>query len=371
MKRLPGVIVSAIVLILVSLLPMLLALGIAFAGFGVHHMPVGRSTTLPPWIDGVFLAEGAVLLLIGLWGWITVYGLLMMRRWARISMLVIGGGQAFFSLISALITLLLCFVPLPSTSAHGADPASVQRIVHGVFIGMALFELVLAGIGVWWLVYFLRRSVVESFAAGTADLQPSRRPLPIAVLAVLKAISVLGCLALAFLPFPAFAAGVLLSGWSKTLLLLAYVIAYALAAYGLWTLREWGRRLAMALLGFGVVNTAIWLIHPGNMLDYNRQINRSMGLGDLPVQPGFGPWQTGFSAVVFTLSLLVLGGMFWVLHSYRAAFQPVVELAAEPVSEPVAELVVPEVAELPAGEASAPVVSDEENPPDSSGGAKE
>jgi uncharacterized membrane protein (DUF2068 family) len=376
-KRLPGVIVSAVVLILVSLLPLLTALGVSFAAFAFRHAaPTARSAQVPSWVGGVLLAEGVVFLLIGLWGWITAYGLLMMRRWARISMLVIGGGLVFFNLFSALISLLLCFVPLPGTPANGADPASAQKIVHGVFIGMALFELVLAGIGVWWLVYFLRRSVVEAFAAGAANLQPSRRPLPIAVLAVLTAFGAVICLPLAFLPFPAFVAGALLSGWPKTLLLLAYVIVCALAAYGLWSLREWGRRLAMVLLGLGLVNTAICLIHPYKMLDYSRELNRSMGLGDVPVQSGFDPAQPVFYVIGITFSLLVIGVILWVLHYYRGAFQPVVELVAEPVAElaetvaEAAEIAAPAVAELPAGEAVAPTEAAQE-PQDFRGNAKE
>lgn len=316
MKHLPGVIASAIVLILVSLLPLMMAMGMSIAGVAMHHLPATQEAQIPSSIAGVMVVEGVFFLLVGLWGWITAYGLFRMRRWARISMLVIGGGLALCSLLAAAVTLALCFAPPPGELRYDA---STHGMMQGVLIAIALFELVLMAIGIWWLVYFLRRKVVLAFAAGAASLQPSRRPLPVALLAAFNALGVFFCIPAAFLPMPAYFLGALLWGWKKALLYLIFAVATVAAAYGLWTLREWGRRLAIAWQILGAAQVLVCLFFPLWMVDGNQAMAESMGLPVPSSDPAFEKVMMSFG---LSVSLLLLLATLWMLHYYRAAFQP-------------------------------------------------
>lgn len=317
MKRLPGVIASAIVLILVSLLPLMMAMGMTVAGVVMRHLPATQEAQIPSWIAGVMALEGVFFLLVGLWGWITAYGLFRMRRWARISMLVIGGGLALCSLLAAAVTLALCFAPLPGELRYDA---STHGMMQGVLIAIALFELVLMAIGIWWLVYFLRRKVVLAFAAGAASLQPSRRPLLVALLAAFNALGVFFCIPAAFLPMPAYFLGALLWGWKKALLYLLFGAATVASAYGLWMLREWGRRLAIAWQILGAAQVLACLLFPARLLVANRAMTQGMGL---PAQSSPDPaFEKVMMSFGLSVSLLLLLATLWMLHYYRAAFQP-------------------------------------------------
>jgi len=99
-------------------------------------------------------------------------GALPVRRWARYSVLIIGGILAVFSLMSFLLTLAMLLAPLPG--AAGMDPSQAHN-VHAftkIFFGViALFHLVRCAIGVSWLVYFIRRECATSLQACRAKLR--------------------------------------------------------------------------------------------------------------------------------------------------------------------------------------------------------
>jgi len=93
----------------------------------------------------------------------------------------------------------------------------------------------------------------------------NRRPILISVIAVLLMIGGVSCLLMAFLPLPLIFLGVLLHGWEKVAMCLAYGAVLAAAGVGLWQLKEWGRRLALGLQVLGLAQYVVYLVRPSLM----------------------------------------------------------------------------------------------------------
>ena len=242
MKRPVGVTVSAVLLLLGSLVLTLFAVLAVVGGAIGTSQPHGAGAPAMPqpgFLMAVMIGEAALILAMAVWGFITFTGLLRMRPWARISMLVIGGGQALLAGPTSIIMFALVFVPFPlPPSPDAAHAEMAQAFVKYFFAGFALVAALHAALGVWWVVYFARKKMAAAFAsAGVPDLSDapsldsaaisaaipvaipvtvgSRRPLLISVLAVLNLVGVVSCVALSAMPIPALFFGSILEGWQK------------------------------------------------------------------------------------------------------------------------------------------------------------
>ena len=325
MKRPPGVIVSAILLLLIALLELLAALGMGLAGAvlssqGLKAAPQGLpGQTIQPWVPAVEYAMAGFSVALAAWGIATMVGLFQMRRWARYSILVIGGGMAVIGLFSMLGMLVMLFVPMPlPQTGDPSQEAAARMAVHMAFGVITLLYGMVFGLGVFWLVYFNLKKVREAFAGAAGAQAESPRPFLIAVIAVLCLIGAPICVAAAFLPFPATLLGFTLHGAAKTALYLAVAAVDCAAGVGLWRLREWGRRLELAFLGLGIVNCLVYLVRPSLATRANGEIYRTMGI----TQPTLPPH---FLAVVYSgtfgLSTLLMAAMIAVLYYYRGRFK--------------------------------------------------
>jgi uncharacterized membrane protein (DUF2068 family) len=108
MKRPVGVVVTAVLLILGSLYLLLMAGIMALSGAFMPTAAGGAAirgaipraiqgapvSAQPAWMNGFMLVIAAICLGLAAWGIITTVGLFRLRRWARYSALVIGGGMA-------------------------------------------------------------------------------------------------------------------------------------------------------------------------------------------------------------------------------------------------------------------------------------
>jgi hypothetical protein len=337
MRRLPAVIAASIVVILFSLFHVLMALGMFLTGTQMARTPPMPST--PAFVPWVIFGLGVLLLAAAGWGIATAVGLLRMRRWARYSILVLGGIQACFSLISMLTMLLVAifsssFLPAASQGASQPD-AAIVRIIFGV---MALFYAIPFGVGVWWLVYFNLRRVRQAFASGVsvvASSVPSRRPLLISILAVLCLIGAPSCLLMICIPFPLMIFGLLFSNPWKIVYCVAFALLEVAVGYGLWKLLEWARRLALVLQLLGIANTLVYVLRPSLLVDYTNRVNVAMGIPHSYTAPQLPPI---FYSFTLMFSILVLAAIAFGLHYYRFAFQPAIELLpyepASPVQQP-------------------------------------
>jgi uncharacterized membrane protein (DUF2068 family) len=323
MKRLPGVIVSAIVLILGSLLQLLLAAGMAFAGAVEHNLPASSlhpgAPPIPAWMPIFMYGLCAFFVAVAVWGILTSIGLFRLRRWARYSTLVIGGCLVLIGLPSMFMMLVLLAVPLPLPPSVDASQAQTVHAMTRVMFGViAVFYGLISAIGVSWLIYFNRKKVRETFTGAPGQIIESRRPFLISIIAVFSMIGAVSCTLMVLLPIPAGFFGWILHGWQKAAYYLIYAALLGAAGVGLWRLEEWGRRLALAMQAFGLAHYVAFLAYPSMMMRYSEAINREWNLPQPQPSPLFS--QSAFYIPIFGFGILILIAIVAILHHYRAAF---------------------------------------------------
>jgi hypothetical protein len=259
------------------------------------------------------------------WGILTAVGLIRLRRWARYSILVIGGVLALFGLISFLFTLLMTLVPLPVPANLDASQAhTTLTMVKVVFGVMAFGHAIVCAIGVSWLVYFNRQQVRDAFGSAIGTVEEIRRPILISVLAVLNLIGAVFCLIFIFIPLPAILFGWVLEGWGKAALYLIFAALAASVGVGLWQLKEWGRLLALALQAFGIVYSSVYLVRPSLMLRYVNEIQQRVA----SMQPQMPQhFQATIYRASFGFSILLYIAIIAVLTHCRKAFERPIEPA--------------------------------------------
>jgi hypothetical protein len=326
-KRPVGVVINAIFLAVISLFVLLMALGMALAATligkagAMAGTPGAQATpAIPPWMAGFELGMSGFFILLAAWAIATVAGLFGMRRWARYSVLVIGGGMAVIGSISLLTTAVTMAV-MPMAQPAGVDPSQAhlaQSMMKAVFAGVLVFYGMVAGLGIYWLVYFNLKRVREAFAGPSGVLVESRRPMLISALAVLSFIGAPACLAMAILPFPATMLGFTLHGVGKGLLYAVFAGLQAAIGVGLWRMEEWGRRLELGFLGLGVVNCLVYMVRPGLMVQATREMYKSMSVPSQPLTPQM---QSILYRGTFLVSILMMVAFMIPLIYYRRNFE--------------------------------------------------
>ena len=152
MRRPAGVIIAAVVLGLMTLLGILVTFASLIVSF-VMHPPVNV-----PGFRVIMVGFNLIgLCFCGYCVW-TIVDLFRMRRWARISAVVIGGLLFAFSALAGVGMLAVRHLA-PMIPSPGPTPVNVE----GIFVLMALFYFFVSLIGLWWVVYFCLPSVREAF----------------------------------------------------------------------------------------------------------------------------------------------------------------------------------------------------------------
>jgi len=342
MKRPTGVVFAAIVLLLISLLQLFLAFSTALAGVVLPMQArAGAQATpaLPSWMHIFMYFLSALFVALAAWGITTTVGLFRLRRWARYSVLVIGGGLALIGLTGALATGLLTLVPMPMPATVDASQAQATQAMTKVVFGVvAFFYALLCAVGVSWLIYFNRKKVREIFApsqgqlptllgdqistaassASAPALLSSRRPFMISVLAVLNLVGAGFCILSAFLPFPAMFFGFLVDGWHKAVIYTLFGAIGAAVGVGLWRLQEWGRLLGLGMIVIGVAQCMFFIVRPERIMKYSSDLSQKMA----PMQQQM-PEQ--FQSMLFRgsslFSVLLCIAIAFVLIHYRDTFR--------------------------------------------------
>jgi hypothetical protein len=287
---------------------------------------------------GMMLGFGLIYFLCGAWGITTGVGILRLRAWARMSMLVLSAVVAVFSVFGALGAIA---APLMMNESSQAPPGAM---VIGLVVGL-IVVMVPLGFAIWWLILFARRSVRAQFAPGaaaasalahpafaTAALYPTgserlsprmqlsyRRPVSITVIAVwLIAVSAFFPLMLLYPSKWRMTAmfGVILTG--KPFLLVSAIFAAANLALGVGLLRlkQWARIGAIAYLVVMLVNSVLSVRVMGKLMDL---MHKQMGIPAPPVPAGFLRIIT-FVGLAFGVGLNLAALYFVVTRG--AAFRP-------------------------------------------------
>ena len=319
MRRSTGVTVSAIFVFLGSGLTVLLGSLMGFASWIQPQQPAQ-----PVFIRYVLAVSVVLYFVFAIWGIISGVGLLLLRNWARVSMLVFSGIVLCFTLPGLLI---VPFLPMP----EGSDSSGGVGLAIKLFA--ALFYALFAAVGGVWAYFFSRSSVKEQFL-GLEEMtrraaNPPRRPLSITIIAWVLLVTACFCAPFAlFLHYPMMCLGFVLTGWSANLFMLMWCLVQGSAGAGLLRLRSWARTLAIGVLSFGLLNSAAMVLLPGafgRLLQMNAEtqarLRVSMGLPASDPLELYAP-ERMHSLLWFGLvfGVLLFGMQLWFVVSRRAAF---------------------------------------------------
>ena len=287
-----------------------------------------RATGMQPGMLTVFILIGAFFYLaLTAWGATTVVGLFQLRRWARYSILIIGGCFAalsfFFFLLAVVIGMMSQFSGQPSMPQNAV---AMARILYA-FLGMVSLL-----VGVWWLVYFNLGGTRDAFnphlvpvfdpALGYAVMPPAEpvnpRPLFVSIIAVLCLLGGIGCFALLAMPFPALFFGMVFIGIKAKLLYISCGIITVLIGIGLWKLKERARLAFIVLYSLWIFQLLVTMFRPGAIDRYQQAVNDRL-LPGLPISPM--PMQHALTMIGYFFSIIVMAVLIALMVYYRGAFQ--------------------------------------------------
>jgi len=339
-------------------------IGMAIAGSIPMPAQPGAPTPDPAMVSALMrvtmIGSAVVYAALAAWAIATLVGLIRMRTWARISVMIIGGGLVVIGIGGALLMLVVQSAMGSMQMPPGQDPA----ILHVVMIVGAIAWLAISGLGVWWVIYFALRDTREAFALAAspqrkaglpvytpygaaqyqvAEYQPATapmlpvaampeppaavpitapgRPLAITVLAWLYIAAAAMALPMALMPIPLFFLGVTLSGLTGHLAMLCFGVITGLAGFGLLRLERLALYAAFALNVLGLVNSALMFLpsYRDRMIAYQQNlIVRWIGM---PLSPGFDSHTMGLMMIPgMIFGILVCLGVLLLLLYYRKAF---------------------------------------------------
>lgn len=341
-KRSPGVTAIAILVLLGSALTLLLGVVVLIAmlvasATGIEKLPG------PSFLPRILLVFVSLMYLVpaGI-GIASGVGLLHLKNWARISMIVF---SVVLICISVFPAALIPFMPFPTQPGQSLD----QGTITVVRVAMSACWFSLIAVGVWWLVFFTRSGVRQQFqqAKFQADgqlLQPrispaqtsappitvaSHRPVSITVIACLmmagSAIMVMGLFFLSVLHIPAIFFTKLIAGWLGVALYGTLAVAQFFIAWGLLKLRPAARTSALAYFTFNLLNITVFYLGPDHeariaafmesQASMTRWADAMKAYPQAQVQPTF------FIISGFVLGVIAIAVQMYFLLTRKAAFQ--------------------------------------------------
>ena len=326
-NRSASVTAAAVVAILGSVF-LLLCFSIALLALLLVKLP-GNAPELPPSVRTFGLATQGFMICLSLFGLATGIGLLYLRKWARISILIWGGLSVFFGVIGIPIAFLMPFSPTPNAPNLPAESMQAFRWIILIIYGVPLL------IGIWWLILFNRKTVKAQFAGQgeSADQGLPRKPacpLPISVLAWFYVASVLNLVFLPLLPFhiPLFVFGYGLPGSAGRIALIITSLAFAVAGVGLLKLKPWSYSLTIGLQLFWLASGVVSALTPnyGAVMDsYTKEVQASYHLPETYSSPFNFAQHFGW---IMVGGLVFAGAILGLLFYYRPRFLEAASRAA-------------------------------------------
>jgi hypothetical protein len=349
MRRSFGVTFSAVIVLLGSGLTVLFS---ALAALGPVLGPASsHRQNLPP-AAGLMLAF--IYLLFAGWGIATGVGLIQLRRWARISLLVFNALLLFISIPTILVMMI---IPFPGVNS----PDLPENFALYMRIGIAVFYGMVAVMAAAWMYFFTRKSVKDQFLGAERPLALGTEPLVAPAggvllpestqrndsydgsrmaMRVIGAFLLLGAFAVPFMmifyssmahgaPFPALFLGYIFMGPRAVAVLLLYAGISAVAAIGLLRLRPWSRSLAIGLQIFALINLVVTFATPGSRERYAQFMEATMASmqGAAEYQPTMN-FAKSISWFSLLFSVPVIAVILWLLITRKQAFLPAAEKSA-------------------------------------------
>ena len=185
----------------------------------------------------------------GIWGFfflaalfvaVAGVGVLRLRRWARMALLVVAAFLLLFAAMGMVVILFTLFVAPPDPAVSRGTLAAVLAFIYGLPLLVAI----------WWLALFTRRAVRMQFenevpalsatGASRSVFNNPSCPLPVRIVGWYLASFLLALPLVPFFPvLPAFYFGHVFRGPAATLLQLLHLAVLAVPGLGLLLLKRW------------------------------------------------------------------------------------------------------------------------------------
>ncbi len=326
----PSASASVIFAAVVAILAGLFALLVTSLGFvGILLGTRGVSPELPPLVKNMTLAVMAFMACLSVFGVAVGIGLILLRNWARISVLIWGGLCVFFGVFGVAIAFVIPLAPPPNAPNITADSMQAVR-----FIILGIYGLPLV-VGIWWLILFNRKTVKAQFAATASPLDPAvpqkpRCPVPVAILAWLNITAAPHIFILPFLPFsiPVFLFGHVFRGTIGNTFYVLICSLLLVTGIGLLKLKPWSYPLAIGFQLFGIASTIVTVVdpnYPSRIAALLAEMNNAM---HLPPNLYYNPDSLQSMHWFMYIGLLVPVAVLGILFYYRERFMEAASSAA-------------------------------------------
>jgi hypothetical protein len=317
MNRSAGVTISAVIVFIGSAFTLLSALFMSLS----FIMAITQEAQLNVPFMKYFMVFLAVFMLgLAAWGIASGVGLLKLREWARISMLIFSGLLILLCLPSVLLFLVMPFPGPPNVP----DPALAKHMFVVMRVVISIFYGGLSALGGWWIYFFNRRSVKDQFSGLKglpAPLQPlPARPLSITIIGWYLLISACSYPLTAIFRFPIFLLGFFVRGWHASVIMLALGVLHLVMGVGLLKLKPWARMLTISYFSFFLLNSIGMIVIPGSQARFEAAMTEVQRVFGTPPSPIHFPMWFGLAV---TLPLFAV--LLWFLITRRNAFLPKTE----------------------------------------------
>jgi len=306
-----AVLISGILAILGSAFAIL---GIAFTLVTLYLIPLPATAPVTPsFVKSIATLSMLIFLGIAVFGVFTGVGVIRLKNWARISILIFSGLTVF---LGGAILFFLVATPLPvNPTGPQLNPGALKAIVLLVY-GIPVL------IGIWWLVLFNLRGSKAQFAATPSETSPGISsvpscPLPVQIIAVFYLFSLLSVIVipLLHLPIPAVIFGHALYGLAGKALFVLTGLVFVIGAIGLLKLKKWSYPLVLGIQGFWLFSGVVTIFSP----TYPRLMQEMLSQMHFPEDTPF-PYSMRqlrfFSSFGLLFAVLVIG----ILVYYRRRF---------------------------------------------------
>lgn len=215
------------------------------AFFGMEYLfSLENSHRLPS--DSTFLPMAIIPIVIALWGIVSGLGIIQFKNWARASILLLA------------YVFLFCVIPPISAFMVSADSdTSTDPTQHLVKMILIAILLVLAAVGIWWVILFNKKSVKERFRTPVQ----TDESLASGIINIIAWCIIFN--ALFWISNDLFQSngqlvfGICLTGWGAKAWMIGSRIIGICCAVGLLRFRLWARLVAMVYLSVGIANYAL------------------------------------------------------------------------------------------------------------------
>jgi hypothetical protein len=253
-----AVLISGILAILGSAFAILGA-SVSLLGLYLTPRPEPRSA-MPAYATAVAAVGMLIILGLAVFGIITGIGLIRLRNWARLSILIWSAITVFFG--AAALAFLLA-IPFPASPGGPLLNPSAVKVVVAIVYGVPVV------ISIWWLLLFNKKSTKEQFTAASSPgvegtLPAPDCPLLVQVIAVFFLFSLLWvvCLPFMHIPIPIIFFGHRSSGTGGKALFGLTSMLLAVGAIGLLKLQKWSYPLVLGVQSFWLISAAVSTLSP-------------------------------------------------------------------------------------------------------------